>query len=433
MSLPKEVEKSLKCLERFSKDHNTLEVQKMFQKLLGRKRKIPITSIQPLAKRPKKPEPKYAQLKKRLYDGEFLSMDEASRFTNFDQEQEETIEKMLLNQELISMKDLRDFFPPIKYGLPSTSKTPIEMMREKFETGKYLTLEELTSFLDFNQIGGGLQENKNLDKTMKDIENGNVKGSFDGYKLSHFLKLSEPKKTESFQKKYLTFESTCVIRNVHDAKRPDLLLDKLFDIILKKALEGRSAPHLLNLQLYGQGMDTPYYVPLRNPEQNNAAAFAVLFHELTQSEKLREIFNTRLLVKVCAVWLPEGGNSYDKGLTVPCSTQNKWCLARAIVYGINYLEIPKNKFDQFLHNHLEVATLNLMKLAGISEKKQYYSLEDAVKLQQHIPYRLIIFDEYKTMMYKGVKEGKDLCLVLKNRHYDFIKNPLAFLKVNFHC
>jgi|SRR5688572_5939070 hypothetical protein len=90
---------------------------------------------------------------------------------------------------------------------------------------------------------------------------------------------------------------------LEEAARPDLVLEVLIQHLLDRVLHGRAPPLRVGLQLHPPGFDRPFTVPLRPPEQNNAAALAAAIERLNeQSEASIDLLAGTTVTKVVAVW-----------------------------------------------------------------------------------------------------------------------------------
>ena len=125
------------------------------------------------------------------------------------------------------------------------------------------------------------------------------------------------------------------------------------------------------------------------------------------------------------------------------------CLARAVLIGLRYRECGENRndCDFFLYVHRQqdhgLLARRLLSDAGISTAKEFYTIDDAAKIQDLINVRLgpnqvriVIFSAEKNngIIWKGWdrKPAKyNLCLYHARDHFSFLSSPRALLKVFF--
>ena len=128
---------------------------------------------------------------------------------------------------------------------------------------------------------------------------------------------------------------------------------------------------------------------------------------------------------------------------------DRWCLARAILIGLRYRECGENRgdFEFFSYTHCQQDqgrfAEQLLIDAGISTTKEFYTLEDAAKIQDLInarlgsqQIRLVIFSSSNNnkIIWKGWNGAPavyNLCLYHDRDHFSFLSSPRALLKVLF--
>ena len=126
---------------------------------------------------------------------------------------------------------------------------------------------------------------------------------------------------------------------------------------------------------------------------------------------------------------------------------DRWCLARAILIGLRYRECGENRTDRgfFSYIHSQRAhgqhAQSLLSDAGISTTKEFYTLEDASKVQDLInarmgpqEVRIVIFSAANNnrIIWKGWNDRPakfNLCLYHAQDHFSFLSSPQALLKV----
>uniref|UniRef100_A0A914YWF2 DNA-directed DNA polymerase n=1 Tax=Panagrolaimus superbus TaxID=310955 RepID=A0A914YWF2_9BILA len=196
-----------------------------------------------------------------------------------------------------------------------------------------------------------------------------------GYPLSHFLKLRNPTEKGSSSRGTAIYETTALITNVQDADDPDNLLTIIFDELQKMAFSSKSgAPDLMNVQIFGEGMGTPFYIPMRSPAQNNTQAIKAQFLQLSTSETLTSIFNNELSVKICGYWAPGGSECvhdvYAKQLLKVIGSNFRLVVyndIKQVIMNTNhakhviFLQLKYNHFDVILKPHL---FLNVRKICN---------------------------------------------------------------------
>uniref|UniRef100_A0A183BUV2 DNA-directed DNA polymerase n=1 Tax=Globodera pallida TaxID=36090 RepID=A0A183BUV2_GLOPA len=227
---------------------------------------------------------------------------------------------------------------------------------------------------------------------------------------------------------------------LEDADRPDLLLPTLIQQLLDRVLQDRPPALMVGLQLHAPGLERPFVVRLRPPEQNNAATLAAAIERLNdQSAAGIDLLSGTTVAKVLAVWPLEhvrtdpqrgGACDLDQEHHVSHSVQSlvrvqnpgdRLCLARAVLLGLRdrLCQMPGgggraafNLYAAEQHRHGPAAR-NLLRRAGISRHKRLYSLEDADRLQTwlnniygHGEVRLTIFE--KEMEFRISFKGGDV-------------------------
>ena len=128
---------------------------------------------------------------------------------------------------------------------------------------------------------------------------------------------------------------------------------------------------------------------------------------------------------------------------------DRWCLARAILIGLRYRECGENRTDRdffaYIHSQRDHGqqAQRLLSDARISTTKEFYTLEDASKIQDLIngrlgpqEVRIVIFSAAKNngIIWKGWngRPAKfNLCLYHRQDHFSFLSSPKALLKVFF--
>ena len=126
---------------------------------------------------------------------------------------------------------------------------------------------------------------------------------------------------------------------------------------------------------------------------------------------------------------------------------DRWCLARAVLIGLRYRECGENRddCDFFLYTHRQqdhgLLARRLLSDAGISTAKEFYTIDDAAKIQELINVRLgaqqiriVIFssENQNKIIWKGWKDKPakfNLCLYHAQNHFSFLTSPRALLKV----
>ena len=128
---------------------------------------------------------------------------------------------------------------------------------------------------------------------------------------------------------------------------------------------------------------------------------------------------------------------------------DRWCLARAIIIGLRYRECGENRMEpnflSYIGNqryHVIVAR-RLLSDAGIPTTKDFFTLEDASKIQTLLnarfgsqEVRIVIFSSAKNngIIWKGWngRPAKfNLWLYHRQDHFSFLSSPKALLKVFF--
>uniref|UniRef100_A0A183CAP2 DNA-directed DNA polymerase n=1 Tax=Globodera pallida TaxID=36090 RepID=A0A183CAP2_GLOPA len=258
---------------------------------------------------------------------------------------------------------------------------------------------------------------------------------------------------------------------LEDADRPDLLLPTLIQQLLDRVLQDRPPALMVGLQLHAPGLERPFVVRLRPPEQNNAATLAAAIERLNdQSAAGIDLLSGTTVAKVLAVWPLEqvrtdsqrgGACDMDQEHHVSHNVQSlvrvqnpgdRHCLARAVLLGLRdrRTRMPggggRNAFNMYAteqHRHGPEAR-NLLRRAGISRHKDLYTLEDVEQLQNWVnnihgvgEIRLAVFEKEQEfrIVFKG--EGRaanfDLCLLFERDHFNYIGRIEQLFKVAKYC
>uniref|UniRef100_A0A914I8M8 DNA-directed DNA polymerase n=1 Tax=Globodera rostochiensis TaxID=31243 RepID=A0A914I8M8_GLORO len=257
---------------------------------------------------------------------------------------------------------------------------------------------------------------------------------------------------------------------LEDADRPDLLLPTLIQQLLDRVLQDRPPALMVGLQLHAPGLERPFVVRLRPPEQNNAATLAAAIERLNeQSAAGIDLLSGTTVAKVLAVWPLEqvrtdsqrgGACDLDREHHVSHTVQSlvrvqnpgdRLCLARAVLLGLRdrICQMPGgggraafNLYAGQQHQHGPAAR-NLLRRAGISRHKRLYRLEDVDRLQTWLnniygqgEVRLTIFEkemEYRISFKGGGVAQFDLCLLLEREHFNYIGRIEQLFKVAKYC
>lgn len=125
---------------------------------------------------------------------------------------------------------------------------------------------------------------------------------------------------------------------------------------------------------------------------------------------------------------------------------DSWCLARAILIGLKFIENGEQRTPEFLsfcanqEGHSNAARQLLLD-AGVSVTKEEYGIPDAKKIQRLInerygdgQIRLVIFAHQlnNRLAWKGWIDrpaAHNLCLFNENAHFAFLGSPQQLLKV----
>lgn len=100
---------------------------------------------------------------------------------------------------------------------------------------------------------------------------------------------------------------------LEDHERPDLAMHTLVQQLLDRVLQGRPRPLKISFQVQPPSFHNPFSVPLRPPEQNNAAAIASAIERLNEiSGAGIDLLSGTTICKVQAVW-PLGNNQTNRG------------------------------------------------------------------------------------------------------------------------
>lgn len=125
---------------------------------------------------------------------------------------------------------------------------------------------------------------------------------------------------------------------------------------------------------------------------------------------------------------------------------DSWCLARAILIGLKFIENGEQRTPEFLsfcanqEGHSNAAR-QLLVDAGVSETKEEYGIPDAKKIQRLIndrygndQIRRVIFAHQlnNRLAWKGWMDrpaAHNLCLFNEKAHFAFVGYPQQLLKV----
>nr|CAD2165765.1 unnamed protein product [Meloidogyne enterolobii] len=269
--------------------------------------------------------------------------------------------------------------------------------------------------------------------------------------------------------------------NLADHPRPDLALTTLIEQLLDRVLTGRPAPLRVGLQVQPPNFHHPFTVPLRPVEQNNAAALAAAIERLNEiSQAGIDLLSGTTTTKVVAVWpltgqrtnnpaaqsgshVPTGSCNLDQEHAVSSrcrsivrvhNPNDRYCLARAVVIGLTKIRLVDQgdanngaahfrAFCQQQEQHV-IFVNYLMNISGLPNGLQEYSLEHVAILQRWLNQyygeghtRIVVFqkEQQYRIVFKG--EGRaaryNLCLLLENRHYNYIGRPEQLLGVKRYC
>nr|CAD2205395.1 unnamed protein product [Meloidogyne enterolobii] len=263
--------------------------------------------------------------------------------------------------------------------------------------------------------------------------------------------------------------------NLADHPRPDLALTSLIEQLLDRVLTGRPAPLRVGLQVQPPNFHHPFTVPLRPPAQNNPAALAAAIERLNEiSAAGIDLLSGTTTTKVIAVWPLTGQRTNNPAtqsgscdleqehvVTSRCRSivrvhnpNDRYCLARAVVIGLTKIRLVDQgdanngpahfrAFCQQQEQHM-IFVNYLMNISGLPYGLQEYSLEHVAILQRWLNQyygeghtRIVVF--HKEQQYRIVFKGEgraaryNLCLLLENRHYNYIGRPEQLLGVKRYC
>ena len=125
---------------------------------------------------------------------------------------------------------------------------------------------------------------------------------------------------------------------------------------------------------------------------------------------------------------------------------DRLCLSRAISIGLKYRECGQERNQQFKEfmadqSRHEPAARCLLLAARIDANRDFYGIEEAIKLQELLnnryeehEIRLVIFsaESQNKMIWKGwngTAAKFNLCLYHARNHFSFLASPKALLKV----
>ena len=126
--------------------------------------------------------------------------------------------------------------------------------------------------------------------------------------------------------------------------------------------------------------------------------------------------------------------------------KDRLCLSRAIIIGLKYRECGQERNQQFKEfmadqSRHEPAARCLLLGARIDANKNFYGIEDAVKLQELLnnrygqhEIRIVIFsaesqNKILWIGWDGTPAKFNLCLYHAHDHFSFLDSPKALLKV----
>lgn len=99
------------------------------------------------------------------------------------------------------------------------------------------------------------------------------------------------------------------LKNFRDSPKFYSLLERIINRMQKRLLLDarknglKGPPRLLGVQIYGEYMESPFYIGMRPPAQNNPAAIAAEIQRLQrQSGKKLRLFDGKLYIKLHMVW-----------------------------------------------------------------------------------------------------------------------------------
>lgn len=121
--------------------------------------------------------------------------------------------------------------------------------------------------------------------------------------VEHYFTVESWEKTTSASR--ATTSEQCRVRfsAFEDAPRPDALLEKCIKKLFTRILAGRPPPERIGFQMQFDGMEKPFFVPMRPPGQNSAQTIAnALLNICAQSGGGLDIFSGAVQTKALAVW-----------------------------------------------------------------------------------------------------------------------------------
>nr|CAD2207486.1 unnamed protein product [Meloidogyne enterolobii] len=242
--------------------------------------------------------------------------------------------------------------------------------------------------------------------------------------------------------------------NLADHPRPDLALTTLIEQLLDRVLTGRPAPLRVGLQVQPPNFHHPFTVPLRPLEQNNAAALAAAIERLNEiSQAGIDLLSGTTTTKVVAVWpltgqrtnnpashsgshVPTGSCDMDQEHAVSSrcrsivrvhNPNDRYCLARAVVIGLTKIRLVDQgdanngaaHFRAFCQQQEPILQRWLNQYYGEGHTR-------IVVFQKEQQYRIVFKGEGRAARY-------NLCLLLENRHYNYIGRPEQLLGVKRYC
>jgi hypothetical protein len=236
------------------------------------------------------------------------------------------------------------------------------------------------------------------------------------------------------------------------------------------------------MQINNPLMMNPFFVPARPPRQNTPAAIAAAIEKLAQSNTGLRLLEGEIQLKVYAIWPTPisttqqpttskytGGCAEHpraksfKSIIEINNPHDEWCMARAIVVGIEASKVKEGKrtsqqFTAFCDDNQRVqsraayklqllAGVPLDRLCGIKDLKMFQEFldsryEDRFRFAYFIlilatrNFRLALFakEQQCSMIWRGEKRAKhNICLLLESNHFVFIGAPKQMFNARDFC
>lgn len=250
------------------------------------------------------------------------------------------------------------------------------------------------------------------------------------------------------------------IHNAYDLKRWKEEIDQGFENAVKDLIVDMPPENVLTIQMTGQGVEEPFYIPPHRIKDFNRQMFWNYFNKLSQSKKEFLVSGVANIKVHIYETLKGGGRSTKVPKSYPEDKKSKTsvvtiqdrthlCGYMAIAMGKlmkdKRIVEDKNSRDRQWKSLIEYAT-NQRRLAeefcgefNIDNSEEL----DIVKLIQiqnihgiKDVYQFIVI-EYKTckQLYKGPDAAKEIYLLYDSdkKHYDLIKVMKAFIGKEFYC